>query len=59
MVFGFFLPPFFGVGFVLHFLPSIVALARSTRTTLSIFLLNCFLGWTRVGWVVAADLCGR
>jgi hypothetical protein len=54
-----FLPPtFFRCWVYLHFLPSIVALARSTRTTLSIFLLNCFLGWTRVGWVVALTCVG-
>jgi len=47
------LPPFFGFGFIFYFLPSIIALARSKRNTLSIFLLNCFLGWTLVGWVVA------
>ena len=45
--------PFFGVGFVSYFLPSIIALARSKRNLLSIFLLNLFLGWTFVGWVVA------
>jgi hypothetical protein len=45
--------PFFGVGFVFYFLPSIIALARSKRNLLSIFLLNLFLGWTFVGWVVA------
>jgi hypothetical protein len=53
-IFLFFLfPPFFGFGFIFYFLPSIIALARSKRNTLSIFLLNCFLGWTLVGWVVA------
>ena len=31
-----FFPPFFGVGFALYFLPSIIALARSKRNTLSI-----------------------
>ena len=36
-----------------YFLPSIVALARSKRDTLSIFFLNFFLGWTLVGWVIA------
>src|SRR6266851_3105879 len=35
------------------FLPSIIALARSKRNTLSTFLLNFFLGWTLIGWVVA------
>jgi len=44
---------FLGFGFVLYFLPSIIALARSKRDTLAIFLLNFFLGWTVIGWIVA------
>ncbi len=49
LIFG----PFFGLGFVFYFLPSIIALARSKRNLLSIFLLNLLLGWTFIGWVVA------
>jgi hypothetical protein len=30
-----------------------VAFARSKRDTASIVLLNFFLGWTMIGWVVA------
>jgi len=45
--------PFFGFGFVMYFIPTIVALARNKRDTLSIFLLNLLLGWTLIGWVVA------
>jgi hypothetical protein len=45
--------PFFGFGFVMYFLPSIIALARSKRDTLAIFLLNFFLGWSVIGWIVA------
>jgi len=45
--------PFFGFGFIFYFLPSIVAFARSKPALLSIFLLNVFLGWTLIGWVVA------
>jgi hypothetical protein len=47
--------PFFGFGFgsVLYFLPSIIALARSKRDLLAIFLLNFFLGWSVIGWIVA------
>jgi hypothetical protein len=45
--------PFFGFGFVLYFLPSIVALARSKRDIVAILLLNFFLGWTAIGWIVA------
>jgi Superinfection immunity protein len=49
----FFFPGFFGFGFVLYFLPSIMALARSKQNLLAIFLLNLLLGWTAIGWVVA------
>jgi hypothetical protein len=50
--FAFFIP-IFGFGFVMYFLPSIIALARSKRDLLGIVLLNFFLGWTMIGWVVA------
>jgi len=49
----FFFLPFFGFGFVMYFLPSIIALARSKRDLLAIFLLNFFLGWSVIGWIVA------
>jgi hypothetical protein len=49
---AFFLP-FFGFGFVMYFLPSIIAFARNKRDTAAIVLLNFFLGWTLIGWVVA------
>lgn len=45
--------PIFGCGFVLYFLPSIIAVARSKRDTASIFVLNLLLGWTAIGWVIA------
>ena len=50
---GLLLFPLFGFGFVMYFLPSIVALARSKRDLVGIFLLNLFLGWSVIGWVVA------
>lgn len=49
---AFFLP-FIGFGFVLYFLPSIIALARNKRDITAILLLNFFLGWTAIGWVIA------
>jgi Superinfection immunity protein len=52
-LFASFFFPFFGFGFVLYFLPTIVAAARSKRDTMSIFVLNFFLGWTAIGWVIA------
>ena len=45
--------PFFGFGFVMYFLPTIIAFARSKRDALAILMLNFFLGWTMIGWVVA------
>jgi hypothetical protein len=51
MFFPFF--PIFGFGFVFYFLPSILAFARNKRDTTSILLLNFFLGWTAIGWVIA------
>jgi len=49
---GFFLH-FIGFGFVMYFLPSIVALARSKRDITAMVLLNFFPGWTMIGWIVA------
>lgn len=37
----------------LYFLPFIIALLRSHPQTASIFVLDLFLGWTLIGWVVA------
>ena len=52
-LFAFFFFPIFGFGFVLYFLPSILAFARHKRDTTSIVVLNIFLGWTAIGWVIA------
>lgn len=48
-----FFPFFFGAPLLVYFLPSIIALARSKRDILAIFLLNLFLGWSIIGWFVA------
>jgi hypothetical protein len=37
----------------IYFLPWLVAVWRSHRNTVAIFLLNLFLGWALVGWVAA------
>lgn len=52
-MFGIFFMPFFGFSFVMYFLPTLIALIRGKRDLLSIGLLNFFLGWTVIGWVVA------
>jgi Superinfection immunity protein len=51
-LFAFFIP-ILGFGFVMYFLPAIIAFARSKRDAASILVLNFFLGWTAIGWVIA------
>lgn len=53
LIAAFFFLPIFGFGFVLYFLPSIIGFARSKRDAVSILVLNLFLGWTAIGWVIA------
>ncbi len=50
---GFFFFPIFGFGFVLYFLPAIIAFVREKRDAVSILVLNLLLGWTAIGWVIA------
>jgi hypothetical protein len=44
---------FIGIAFVSYFVPAIVAHVRHHRNEMAIFILNLFLGWTLIGWVVA------
>ena len=37
----------------IYLLPTWIALSRHKRNTASIAVLNVFLGWTAIGWVVA------
>src|ERR1700685_4814147 len=41
------------VAVLLYFLPTVVALIRGHLSALAIFLLNLFLGWTLIGWIIA------
>lgn len=50
---GFFFFPIFGFGFILYFLPAIIAFGRSKRDSGAILVLNLLLGWTAIGWVIA------
>jgi Superinfection immunity protein/Short C-terminal domain len=42
----------FVVLLVPYFLPSIVAFSRGKDNAAAVFILNFFLGWTLIGWVV-------
>ena len=37
----------------IYFLPAIIAMKRDKSNKNAILLLNLFLGWTFIGWVVA------
>lgn len=44
---------FFALAFVVYFLPSLVAWRRRHHQAMVVFVLNLFLGWTLLGWVIA------
>ncbi|MFJ4854791.1 MULTISPECIES: superinfection immunity protein [unclassified Streptomyces] len=44
---------------VAYFVPTVVAFARGVSNSGSVFVLNLFLGWTVVGWVVALAMAVR
>jgi hypothetical protein len=46
-----------GIG--LYFLPSMVAVSRKVTNQGSIFVINFFLGWSFIGWVVALAMACR
>ena len=45
---------FMCVALIVYFLPSMVAHDRKHHNKEAIFLLNLLLGWTVLGWVIAA-----
>lgn len=42
---------FIAVG--IYFFPTLIASSRGHHNTAAIFVLNAFLGWTFLGWVIA------
>ena len=50
---AFFFFPIFGCGFLLYFLPALIAFGRSKRDAGAILVLNFLLGWTMIGWIIA------
>ena len=47
------------VGLVFYFLPSIIGAVRKVPNIGSVVVINSFLGWTIVGWVVALAMAAR
>ncbi|MGI9079987.1 MAG: superinfection immunity protein [Acidimicrobiales bacterium] len=50
---------FFLVVVGLYFIPTIVAVVRKVPNVGSIVVINVFLGWTLIGWVVALAMAAR
>jgi hypothetical protein len=47
------------IGIGAYFLPTIVAVARKVTNQGSVAVINFFLGWTLIGWVVALAMACR
>jgi hypothetical protein len=45
--------PFFFCFLALYFLPALIAGGRHLHERTAITLLNLFLGWTFIGWIIA------
>ena len=45
--------------FCWYFVPTIVAVSRKVRNQGSVVVINLFLGWTFIGWVVALAMACR
>lgn len=41
---------------LLYFIPSISAYSRGKRNAASVLVINFFLGWTVIGWIVALSM---
>ncbi|MFI6861220.1 superinfection immunity protein [Streptomyces sp. NPDC050421] len=46
-------------GVVAYFVPTLVAFSRGVPNKGSVLVLNLFLGWTLVGWVVSLAMAAR
>ena len=47
------------VGVSLYFVPTIVGVIRKVPNVGSVVVINLFLGWTLIGWVVALAMAAR
>ena len=47
------------IGISIYFLPTIIAASRKVPNVGSVVVINLFLGWTFIGWVVALAMAAR
>jgi len=51
---------FAGIGaFLLYWVPSVIGALRRVRSLGSVIVVNLFLGWTVIGWIVALAMAFR
>ena len=50
---GFILLVIFGLGLIIYFFPWFIAMMRSSKYSAVVFVINLFLGWSGLGWVLA------
>jgi hypothetical protein len=49
----------FLISFVFYWIPTVVAVVRHVPNMASVVVINLFLGWTLIGWVVALAMSVR
>lgn len=49
----------FGLIVLAYWTPTLVAFSRRVPNRVSVAVINCFLGWTVIGWVVALAMAVR
>ena len=47
------------ISFIAYWIPTIIALVRGVPNKGSVIVINLFLGWTIIGWVVALAMAAR
>jgi len=47
---------FLAILFFFYWLPTMIAVTRRTPSALGVAVINFFLGWTVIGWIVALIL---
>jgi hypothetical protein len=55
---AFFIFVLWALGFLFYWIPTIVAVIRKMPNTGSIVVINLFLGWTCIGWIVSLAMAG-
>lgn len=47
------------ISFIAYWIPTVVAFVRGVPNKASVLVINLFLGWTIIGWVVALAMAVR